>query len=205
MKKLKYGKPKLIKIEKDVKDLKRTINKELKYRDEYTSGALPAIPNTGNFLLLNSLAQGDSATTRTGNGVMDRSFEIKFQVAFNSASAVGQQNLRVLLIRDKQANGSLPATANTVLQQTWWQSAKNDANSDRFKILMDKCIGVSSSGPETINFKKYIRVKTQTRYNGNAGTVADIVTGSYFLLMISDQAANGPVVQYYIRFRYTDI
>jgi len=193
---------KIDKLERKVNGITRTMNAELKYRDEPLGTA--SIASTGSFVLLNNLAQGDSATTRTGNSVVARTLEMRFNIRWNAAAASTSQGLRVMLLWDRQANGSLPAL-NTVLQATDYLSPVNDSFRKRYKVIYDKNFVVASVGPLIVQAKKLKKLgNTVTRYNGNAGTVADVVSNSLLFYLISSDAANGPTIQYQFRLRYTD-
>ena len=195
----------LDKVEKKVNALGRTVNAELKYRDEPAAAfGFANVPNTGSFVVLNALSQGDSATTRTGNSIVQRNLEMRLNVRWATASAVPTATLRVMLIWDRQANGSLPNASN-VLQFVDYLSPINDSYRKRFKVIYDKNLSVQSTGPSIVQTKKLKKLSnTVTRYSGNGGTIADITTNSLFMFMISSEAVNGPLVNYAFRMRYTD-
>lgn len=190
------------KLERKVNGITRTMNAELKYRDEPLG--IASIANTGSFVLLNNLFQGDSATTRTGNSVVARTLEMRINIRQNPLSTSDAQGLRVILMWDKQANGSLPAL-NTILQSTDYLSPVNDSYRKRYKIIYDKNFVVNDGGPLIVQTKKVKKLgNTVSRYNGNSGGIADIITNSLLMYLISSDASNGPTINYSFRLRYTD-
>ena len=189
-------------VKKDVTAIKRLVFNEQKFYDQ----AGTAIINNGggNFVACNNLSQGDDASTRTGNGVGNKSITIRVNGVWNVLSANPMHNLRVMLVKDKQPNGAFPSAA-TFLQNVSFQSGVKDSSLARFKILYDKTMAISQYGPGGMNFKISKRLKDFTKYSGNAGTIADIQTNAYWLYLISDQAANGPSVQYNVRYKFSDM
>lgn len=106
-----------------------------------------------------------------------------------------------------QANGAAPA-ATDVLALDQLNSPMNLSNSRRFKTICDieiPCIG--TGGPQSVSFTRWVKLNHQVEFNtGNAGTVADISTGSVYLL--SYQGGNiitaAPNANIYTRIRFTD-
>ena len=87
----------------------------------------------------------------------------------------------------------------------------NMNNRDRFVVLFNKQYAIDQAGGhQSAQMKHYKKMNLQTIFNsGSAGTVADITTGSVYLLIISDNAAgavptNFPDLSLYTRIRYED-
>lgn len=186
---------------KDVALLKSLINTETKYID--TTASLN-ITSGGVVVPLNLVAQGDSATTREGNSVKNHSLAVRYTAYWNTASAIPFQWCRFIVVHDLQCNGVLP-NINTILQTVNYQSPKNDAGRQRYKTLSDKTYSLSQQGQPNIDEELYMKLGDHTNYGlGNAGTIADISTGAYYLVMIADVAANGPGAAWYTRMRFID-
>jgi len=102
------------------------------------------------------------------------------------------QTGRVLLVYDKQSNLAAPTILN-VLNTISPTSQKNLDNRKRFRILMDKTfdLGAKATGVgERLTFEKYIKLNTPVQYNtANNGTIADIVSGSLYLITLGDVAS----------------
>lgn len=186
---------------KDVALLKSLINTEAKYIDATSS---LNILNSGVVVPLNLCSQGTSVTTREGNSVKNKSLAGKYTAYWNTASVQTFQWIRFMIIHDSQPNGVLP-NINTILQTVNYLSPKNDAGRQRYRTLHDKTFCVSQQGNPNIEQDIYFKLGDHTNYGlGNAGTIADISTGAYYLVMISDVALNGPGAAWYTRMRFID-
>lgn len=202
IKKLPYRKPKIINLEKRVKNLEKIEQDESKYVD--FPGNVAGVPAAGATQCINALGQGDSASNRTGNSVVGKNLQVKLTVQQTGATA--NQTVRVIIFLDKQPNGALPAVggAGGVLQTAGnYQAFLNDGARARYRILMDKTFSVQTSGPSIINYKKFIPLRDiQTRYGQNLGTVADIQTNALGILYIGDTSLS--TLTYNIRYRFVD-
>lgn len=166
--------------------------------------------------LLNPLIQGTDSTTRIGRKILMKSIQIKLDMALQNAGAgvpdAGRDagTVRFMVVYDSQTNGAALA-ATDVLVVTGGSAVvapMNLNNRERFKIIWDKNRIIDPQGPAQIFFKLYKKCTLPMIFNGgNAGTVADIQTGSiYFLMVTSSQAtAVGTMLgQIYSRIRFID-
>lgn len=191
------------------------LNSEEKHKD--TVYSVTAQTTTPVLTLVNGLAQGTTNVTRVGDDVRWKSVYIRGAWAHNGGGNAVQFG-RIILFRDNQPNGAAPAASAILEDASDPFSPLNLDYSRRFKVLYDKNICLTDSGREGEVIKKYIDltasgVKThssaggnihKTDYGlGNAGTVADISTGSYYILTMADAAA-GMSVRYTCRMRYVD-
>jgi len=169
-----------------------------------TATATPSV--AGVLALVNGIARGDDISERTGREVLMRSVQQSFRIYW-TANGV-DQTLRVLLVYDRQTNAAALTFAQ-VLAATNVVSPRNLENRKRFKILMDKRIdvnGLSASDPgqTSRSFQFYRRLRHPVTFNsGDAGTVADITTGSLYLMFLTT-TDNNMTCQYYSRVRYED-
>jgi len=167
--------------------------------------------------LLNGIARGDDIGERNGRQVLMKTIELNFVAGAKAPEAgIVPSTMRVMLIYDRQTN----AAALTVLQVLVTNgsiygpiTSKNLENRDRFLILRD--MKFSLTGSVSTNFmaakkygKFYQSVSLPVTFNaGDAATVADITTGSLYILVISDQddaAAHLPTITWTCRVRYED-
>lgn len=180
--------------------------------------------SAGAFTLLNGCVPGDNSNNRTGRKISMTSMQIRGYVnTVNNSSATAADFLRLILVYDRQPNAALPALAD-VLQATAQGGGTtsgsfdplNINNADRFKVLRNWNWGMLTTlgagvvpvaallGPQTCDnttIDEYIQLKgMEAHYNaGTAGTVADITTGSIFLLAVGlESAANNS-----FRFTFT--
>ena len=132
--------------------------------------------------VLNDVAQGTTAITRLKRKILMKS--VLVQGTLTNSSGQG----RILIVYDRQANGAAPA-ATDVLTSNTIMAIQNLDNRDRFIILADifpyaqdetLAAGNNGSGLRGIMaYKRYIKCNLETIYGGNAGTIADINSGSF--------------------------
>lgn len=177
---------------------------EFKYID--TSGTW-VNDTTGAVTLLNGCVPGDDAINREGRQITMRSLECKL-TNFATATTGLDQFHRVLIVLDKQANGAAPAITDILVTNNV-SAPRNLNNSKRFKILMDKRFYLNAAGEAGTAkiWKKYKKLLIPVQFNnGTAGTVADIITNSLYLVTLGNVAAGGSAgsTQGYIRLRFTE-
>lgn len=176
---------------------------ELKAKD--TSASMD-MDTTGTRTLLNGIARGDDIADRTGRQINMRSIELRCFVTGNAAAV--DQHVRLLVVYDRQTNAA-QAAATDVLVTNEPRSLKTLENRERFVILVDKQLYLNAAAePGTARvFKMYRRMNLPTTFNsGDAGTVADITTGSLFAMSVGNQAPGNTAATCYVnaRLRYQD-
>lgn len=161
---------------------------------------------TAPMTLLNATVPGDNINNRKGRKISMVSLSLRGFVRFaDSGGSPGTSDyLRLIVFYDRQPNGAAPAIADLLQDtnaagatQTVSYSNLNLSNADRFKILIDDywapqgtvgaTTGYAYDGLQnsyTNNVKHFIPLKgLETHYNaGTAGTIADITTGSLYLV-----------------------
>lgn len=159
----------------------------------------------GSFTVLNAMTNGAELYQRIGRKVYMKSIHLRGWTVNNGT--VLADYARLLVVYDAQPNAALPALA-AVLQDsnagaaTSVVSEINLTNRARFKILRDHPImfppvtftaGVLTNGPNYMetdkgrfNIDMFIKLRgLEAEYNAvNGGTVADITSGSIFLLLV---------------------
>lgn len=186
---------------KDVKYLKSIVNVEKKFID--ITNSAQNISSTPSLVILNPLTTGDTMSTRDGQSIKMISHRFSFTATINAAGTAA--NVRIIILRDKQANGAAPAAGDVLQSSTNLTSPLNLSNGKRFKIYRDMQCSLSLNGNETYNMQIYYKMAAHTRFNtGNAGTAADIQTNTLYLLYMSDVGANYPTLTYYSRVRFID-
>ena len=164
---------------------------EWKQIDTYT-GSIVA-DTTGALGLVNGCIQGADRNNRVGREITMRSIQVTGLSAVTSATGLDQTH-RVLLVYDSQPNGTALTVAQ-VLDTTGINVTLAQKNRDgirRFTILLDRLMRLNSNaepgGAEA--WRYYRRCNLPVRFNsGNAGTVADIETGSLYLISLGSLAA----------------
>lgn len=172
----------LVKTSKKANTLQRRLGSEYRFQDVTFTAS--SITSAGGFQLMNGLVLGDTNGTREGTNITLKSFELCG--TFNLGDTINV--VRFILLVDSQANAAGPAVAD-VLAQVSTNTTYNWQNRSRFRILIDKMYDLSTDRPQiSVNYRKFLRVRTN--YNtSNAGTVADIVKNSLYILFISDSGA----------------
>ena len=113
-----------------------------------------------------------------------------------------------MVVYDKQTNAAAPAITDILVVDTFI-GQNNLNNRDRFTVLCDQIsepIGanVNTSVGGTI----YKSVNMETMFNsGNAGTVADITSGSVYLFVAQTGGIGvvNPIFNWRARVRFTDV
>lgn len=147
-----------------------------------------------NVMTLTSLFQpipGTAKDNRIGDKTLVHSLQYKFVVT-NSA---GTQASRILIIYDKQPNSALPTSPEPLVTASAF-SFKDADLADRFIILRDfmfygnaTVVGsVSNQNSHDPIQTGYMKIGLPTYFTGNAGSIADIRTGSFILVGISANA-----------------
>ena len=166
-----------------------------------------AIDSTGYVHLLNGIARGDDINERNGRQVLMKSVQISWLSFATAATGVDQVH-RVVLVYDRQANATA-LTWNDVFGSSSIHYPRNLENRKRFKILMDQSYVINAAGePGTGRVEKFYRkLAHPVTFNaGDAGTIADITTGSLYLMWTSSVGAGATAgtIQGRARVRYSD-
>lgn len=187
-------------VKKLAKQVKSMMPKpEWKIVDTVVGGGI--ILNTASVISLVPVSQGTTDLTRIGNKITVRSFLLRLSIVPNAVQ--GYNFLRAILVRDKQPNGVLLTIAQ--LLQTGaggYQSAINDNNGTRFKVLFDRTytVDVDANGAQVD--KQFKKLKFVVNYPDTATTPT---TNDLVFVLISDAGVNGPTVVGNVRVRYTDM
>ena len=166
-----------------------------------------AADSTGGVVLLSGIARGDDINQRTGREVTLRSIECRFTARVTAGTGIDQQQ-RLLIVYDRQSNGAAPSVAD-VLGSANVLYPRNLENRRRFKVLYDRFFqlnGSGEAGSEKV-FKFYRRLRHPMVFNsGNAGTVADITSGSVYAVICGSVAAGATAgnINGRVRLRYED-
>ncbi len=193
---LKFGKQAV----SDLLWLKRFVNTEIHYLDNVQSAV--NMSTTATFVLLNGMQLGDTAITRTGQSIKMDALDLNAYVTGNLTAV--QTSSRILIVLDKQPNGAIFAIGN-LLNSTTSTSMFTVGGQSRFVVLFDNAFALSTGGPLNCQFSKRIQLGQHTEYNtGNAGDITDINTNSLYLVFLSDQGTNFPIMTIYLRLWFID-
>lgn len=158
------------------------------------------ITNTGTFVCVNQIAQGDDNINRSGCDILARHFSGAYVVK----ETVDKQHLiKVMLFVDKDNQGVDPAVTD-VLQSASPLSFLKPDTSQRYSILYHKIFTMTGGDSllESHVEKIYRKLNFKIYFDGSAS--GDYGTNSIYLLFISDQATEYPTIIYDFRLVYTE-
>lgn len=181
------------------KQVKRMMPKLERKVDDSPSTPL-VVTTTASITNILSPAQGTGDDDRIGDRVNAKSLFIRLSITPNATA--GMNFLRFIVLRDKQGNGAAPSAANVLSASTDYQSPINEDYGQRFKVLFDRTYTVDNDANGAQVDKIYRKLNFRTVWPDEGSTWPN--TNSLLVFMISDQATNGPTVQYYARVRFTD-
>lgn len=194
---------------------------EKKFRD---SGQLNiAVVNTGTLAVpsINLVPIGSNQNEMIGRKIVIKRINIRMKVDLDgkdtvASSEIGEGVMRILLVQDKQCNGTGLSNTTDLLTTANIYSYMNLENSKRFKILkewtepMSSPIGSESgtffygSNVHWINWSKKCNITID--YSAQAGgsrVIGEVKSNNIFLFAISD-SSNTMKVSVLARIRYTD-
>lgn len=196
----------LVRLDKRIKRLNNNYSFDPIRKDTLVNGvAAVSDPGTTHTILLNGLVQGDTPITRDKDHVRYTSIQLRGYATSNVSVTTVGVICRIMIIKDKAPNGVALTAANVLDNGVITEYVNAPYNSDyfkRFKILYDRRfhmnpeVGVQASGttnavvPVVVPMEARVKLNSITNYGlGNAGTIADISIGSYYLLLLSNQAS----------------
>ncbi len=184
-----------------IKKLKANSHQEMNFLD--TVVAAGSIANTGTVFNICLLAEGDGQSERTGRQIRIKNIELKGRWAGNAAATL--TNMRLILLKTNNDQATVPLVLD-VLQFADVNSPYDRSIQQRsFKILYDRRV----SCEDTVNNRNILltvnrKVNSRMDYSGAAATEAHAGRGCYYILAISDLAANSPTIDFRTRVSFTD-
>jgi len=154
-----------------------------------------AANTTGAVLLLNGVERGTAYNQRVGNQYSIKSISMKLMSKVTATTGI-EQTHRIMLVWDKHTNATAldPAVLLTSVSVTAHKAIQYRT---RFWVLMDKTVhlnGIAEAGVDNPNGTRHIdwykKITLNVQNNdSNAATVADITSGSLYLIVIGTVAA----------------
>lgn len=183
--------------------LKSVINVEYKYKDTVANAA--NITTTPAITLLSLINQGDTSTSRDGDSVKIVKMDLTVTLDKNVGSTA-INHIKLALIKKNPTNGVAPV--NTDIYDTTTgsmaQVKRNLAYTDSIKVIRNWDVALVQGEKESRIIKLSLNMNEHVKYKGTAQTVADIMTTSYWLYVVSDQASTFPTYAYTCRLRFID-
>jgi len=178
-------------------------SEEKKYLDTAVNLTVAIAGNAAQVLLLNGLAQGNTASTRIGNKITMKGLQLRLNAKAGNGEADGQV-VRFLLCAEKKPEGSasgwtsICATADTLAN--YFMTLNNN-----MIVLWDETYALDSSQFQ-LPIKKWIDLKglVADYSRGNAGTIADFQQNSIYLMVNTLNNTVATTLVGNVRLRYTD-
>lgn len=192
-----------------------------------------ACSQTAIFTLLNPIQEGSSFYNRIGRKICLRSIRLTGQICPRQGISTpgGPDYLRVMIIYDRQTNGNFPTFSdvltsydNTGATTSTCQSHLNMNNTERFKVVRDIRISISSDAvaganiidEQVIDYKgkynidEYSKLRgyeTHYKASSNPAVIGDISTGGLYLMTVGGNVVGsaGYSCIWTSRCRYTDV
>ena len=189
--------------------VKRIISAEKETHNIQTDATLTTtLTSAANYsTLLNPLSQGDTDNTRTGDKVKFTSFKGKLQII---GAAGLNQNYRCTIVRQKNPRGNAASIADVFGAGANVFHHFNHSNVDftsRYEIVLDKTMNIASNHSTQVGYGimdiSFDADQVADYSLGNAGSIADIDTNAYILMLQTD-AGTAATVNVSSLFFYKD-
>lgn len=177
-----------------VKYLKGLINTEFKRHD--LSGAVTC-SSTATLTQLSLIAQGDTALLRDGNSCKFKSHLFKYCLTQNATAVNTFSRLIVFRWDDDTA----PLESN-ILASEAIESPYNIDLSHKYRVIFDDLITMSDVSTTAKYKSHYNKMNIKGKWDGAAAT--DGQTGQIWLLSLSTEATNVPILTISSRLRFVD-
>lgn len=163
-----------------------TLAPEKKFND---SSSTVDSTTTAVVVNLNTMAAGDTALLRDGNKILTTSVQIRATIR-NESATISTVN-RILVVHDKNSNGTAPTAAQVFEGTPGVTSLKSISNASRFTTLLDKTFVNNSDGSFNYTYiNEYVKVPQALQLTSFAdGTAAVPISGSLSLIYIGSEAA----------------
>lgn len=203
--------------------------KEVNFLDTDIAASLAA-SGTATIKLLNGMQTGTTASTRVGRKIKITSIQVRANCKVGIPAAGGTVDsymgrVAFAIVYDKQSNGVAPAWLDVFDNSSTTTTSnpfamRNMSNAERFVVLyykygdlaVNQATTTNGAGQATevtqLDLDCYRKVNLETQFNaGNAGTIADIATGSLYTMYLGvDTETAGTLFSCtgFARIRYTD-
>jgi len=183
---------------------RNTLAAEKKFLDSYLNVAsINTI--TPTFLLVNGVGAGTGFNERVGRKIKIKSIQLNGVVIVGTAVPA---RVRLMLVLDRQANGSTPSIGNILDNTTILVNSKAFMNLDnraRFSVIWDKKVTLDAVMKTQVDYSVFKKKLIDVTYSGTTNGIGSISTNSIWFVAVSDQGVtNAPTFVGGVRIRYTD-
>lgn len=179
-----------------VKKLAKSLKPEVKVFD---AGASPNVSTTGSVTDLCIPSQGDTYINRSGIKINPKSLLLRAHLVQSTVAV--NTTVRVILFRGMREGGTAFAVTD-ILQQATMDSPLVWLTRDRFTLISDRCYTLNDTNNTSIMVINRHSLKKALTFNGNSTTIQD---GGVYMLLLSNEATNTPLFDWYTRVTFTDV
>lgn len=176
--------------------LAKKVNKREELKMVETAGTIVGPDSSGAIQNLSVVSQGNNNQNRQGDVISPTSLKLRLTASIHASATATQ--LRVILFKSK-------TTAITTVTQIINTAAINAFKAEDYryisKILYDKVFQLDSVNRPEMFLHKYIKLGGIMGYPGSTTTPN---RNGVSILLISDEAANVPLVAYTSRLHFKD-
>lgn len=149
-----------------------------------SNGTLSATGSS--FRVSGGIIQGDASTQRDGSQITVERLDVFFRLTCPTAAT----NARILVVQDKQANAADMTLTSLLNAAAYYEQYHPEIQSQqkRFHILLDKHIGISTSGEACKNFKFSLRPLKTVNYQDSTDVSTACGKNFIWIWVIGDQA-----------------
>lgn len=173
--------------------------------------------------VLNNVAKGDDRNTRTANKIRMVSLQVRGFIQ-GAATQLAGVVVRCVIFLDKQANGVAPTFADLFTDPVAANNYISPFNPNyvphRYKILKDKSwktdntvvtqfgvgtgtVATASQEQRLYNIRIPLKKRTVQYNDGNAGTIADIIGPSLYIIWLTS-LTTAPFIAQEVCFKFKD-
>lgn len=181
------------------------VNTQNKICDTTNSGT---VTNTGLVFPLSLMAQGSDVVQRLGEEIHPKEMDVR--MSFSIGTATGPSLCRVIVVRDRNCNGAVPAVVDVLnlitpapMSHFNYLNFQGD-DLPRFDILLDETFAIAPSSDQNQILLDRIKFPEDSHihYLGPSSVNANLGKNNLFALVISDQSALGPTFTWASRLNY---
>ncbi len=168
---------------------------------------------------LNKVPIGNGESDRVGRRITVKEINVNMSVDLAATATItaGSQMVRILLVLDKQCNGT-PATWLQVFTDDDFHTSRNLSETNRFTVIKEKRLIMNrpngnTAGSATGGYGEYARhvsftarVNHRIEYGDTStdGSIGTIRSNNFFMLVIMENADTGTITEGRVRIRYSD-
>lgn len=143
------------------------------------------------------IPQGTTQNERIGNKLRLKNIRVHGYLSLGNQGSTGTR-VRVMLVQDLQANGSMPAVAD-IMEKTVIDSFINMDNVTRFKVIKDRWVDLNPTSGDSANtslitiknFKMNHKAFCRIDYSSTTGAISELKSANYMLLVFAQANLTG--------------